>query len=52
MTRAELPAIQPAAVVDGPAADDELRALLAGVENLSDDEIEALPEVGMGGGRP
>jgi phthiocerol/phenolphthiocerol synthesis type-I polyketide synthase E len=30
-----------AAVVDGPAADDALDALLAGVEGLSDDEIEA-----------
>ncbi|HEX9939796.1 MAG TPA: amino acid adenylation domain-containing protein, partial [Longimicrobium sp.] len=28
-------------VVDGPAADDELGALLAGVADLSDDEIEA-----------
>jgi acyl transferase domain-containing protein len=36
-----------AAVVDGPAADDELAALLAGVEGLSDEEIEAL--LGEGG---
>jgi acyl transferase domain-containing protein len=35
-----------AAVVDGPAADDELDALLAGVEDLSDDEIEALLAAG------
>jgi phthiocerol/phenolphthiocerol synthesis type-I polyketide synthase E len=41
-----------AAVVDGPAADDELDALLAGVEDLSDDEIEALLAAGTeeGGG--
>jgi hypothetical protein len=31
-----------AAMVDGPAADDGLDALLAGVEGLGDDEIEAL----------
>jgi len=41
-----------AAVVDGPAADDELDALLAGVEGLSDEEAEALLAAGMdeGGG--
>jgi phthiocerol/phenolphthiocerol synthesis type-I polyketide synthase E len=37
-----------AAVVDGPAADDGLDALLAGVEGLSDDEIEALLAAGQG----
>jgi acyl transferase domain-containing protein len=37
-----------AAVVDGPAADDELDVLLAGVEGLSDDEIEALLAAGPG----
>jgi phthiocerol/phenolphthiocerol synthesis type-I polyketide synthase E len=36
-----------AAVVDGPAADDELDALLAGVEGLSDDEVEALLAAGL-----
>jgi len=41
-----------AAVVDGPAADEDLDALLAGVEGLSDDEIEALLAAGDGGGRP
>ena len=36
-----------AAVVDGPAVEeDDLEALLAGVEDLSDDEIEALLAVG------
>ncbi|HET7460395.1 MAG TPA: beta-ketoacyl synthase N-terminal-like domain-containing protein [Longimicrobium sp.] len=35
-----------AVVVDGPAADDELDSLLAGVEGLSDDEIEALLAAG------
>ncbi|HEY0016584.1 MAG TPA: beta-ketoacyl synthase N-terminal-like domain-containing protein [Longimicrobium sp.] len=40
-----------AAVVDGPAAaDDELDALLAGVEDLSDEEIEALLATGAGEG--
>jgi acyl transferase domain-containing protein len=39
-----------AVVVDGPAADDELDALLAGVEGLSDDEIEALLAAGSGEG--
>jgi len=37
-----------AAVVDAPAADDGLDALLAGVEGLSDAEIEALLAAGMG----
>jgi acyl transferase domain-containing protein len=38
-----------AAVVDGPAADDEgMDALLAGVEGLSDEEIEALLAAGSG----
>jgi acyl transferase domain-containing protein len=37
-----------AAVVDAPAADDELDALLAGVEGLSDEEIEALLAAGSG----
>ncbi|HST59835.1 MAG TPA: acyltransferase domain-containing protein, partial [Longimicrobium sp.] len=37
-----------AAVVDAPAADDGLDALLAGVEGLSDDEIEALLAAGLG----
>jgi phthiocerol/phenolphthiocerol synthesis type-I polyketide synthase E len=37
-----------AAVVDGPAADDGMDALLAGVEGLSDDEIETLLAAGMG----
>ncbi|HEY0022715.1 MAG TPA: beta-ketoacyl synthase N-terminal-like domain-containing protein [Longimicrobium sp.] len=35
-----------AAMVDTPAADDDLDALLAGVEGLSDDEIEALLAAG------
>ncbi|WP_420126424.1 type I polyketide synthase [Longimicrobium sp.] len=35
-----------AAVVDAPAADDGLDALLAGVEGLSDEEIEALLAAG------
>ena len=39
-----------AAVVDGPAMDDELEALLAGVEELSDEEIEAMLAVGAGEG--
>ncbi|HYH82951.1 MAG TPA: phosphopantetheine-binding protein, partial [Longimicrobium sp.] len=37
-----------AAAVDGPAADDDLDALLAGVEGLSDEEIEALLAAGTG----
>jgi len=37
-----------AAMVDGPAADDGLETLLAGVEGLSDDEIEALLAAGSG----
>ncbi|HLL85430.1 MAG TPA: phosphopantetheine-binding protein, partial [Longimicrobium sp.] len=42
-----------AAVVDGCAgADEELHALLAGVEELSDEEIEALLAPGAGDGRP
>jgi phthiocerol/phenolphthiocerol synthesis type-I polyketide synthase E len=36
-----------AAAVDTPAADDDLEALLAGVEDLSDEEIEALLAAGM-----
>jgi hypothetical protein len=37
-----------AALVDGPS-DDGLDALLAGVEKLSDEEIEALLGAGEGG---
>jgi phthiocerol/phenolphthiocerol synthesis type-I polyketide synthase E len=37
-----------AAVVDAPAADEGLDALLAGVEGLSDEEIEALLAAGPG----
>jgi hypothetical protein len=37
-----------AAVVDSPAADDGMDALLAGVEGLSDEEIEALLAAGTG----
>ncbi|HEU4559962.1 MAG TPA: beta-ketoacyl synthase N-terminal-like domain-containing protein [Longimicrobium sp.] len=37
-----------AAVVDGPGADEGLDALLAGVEGLSDEEIEALLASGTG----
>ncbi|HEX2078242.1 MAG TPA: acyltransferase domain-containing protein, partial [Longimicrobium sp.] len=39
-----------AAVIDGEAADDELDALLAGVEELTDADIEALLAVGAGEG--
>jgi phthiocerol/phenolphthiocerol synthesis type-I polyketide synthase E len=40
-----------AAAIDGPSAvDEELEALLAGVEGLSDDEIEAMLAVGAGEG--
>jgi acyl transferase domain-containing protein len=39
-----------AAVVDGPAADGGLDALLAGVEDLSDEEIEAMLAAGTGEG--
>jgi phthiocerol/phenolphthiocerol synthesis type-I polyketide synthase E len=40
-----------AAVVDGPAVEEiDLEALLAGVEELSDDEIEALLAAGAGEG--
>jgi hypothetical protein len=45
--RAELAAIQPAEVVDGPAVDGGLDVLPAGVEDLGDDEIEGLLAAGM-----